>query len=515
MSKRKSQFKPLLFTTTVRNPQRWKDFLSVLNRYDDNILNEDLVTDIIKDVIKEGIYKPTNVSKKIKEKWKNDELLTDNEAEIVIRDNQQDHKEAGFKRGWPSRFDTWYKFTKELGFVYYKMNEKIEFSEAGKVLIDENRPEMEQQIFMNAFVKYQRNNPFRRVLNDNIPLILLLEVIKKLKTDPKTSDAGLTIKEIPLILIWKNNNAEALYRAIKNLRKKYSYTPSDEAILEIVDNINGGERYHSMKDSTILVEYPDDFIRKMKLTGLISIRGAGRFIDINENEINKINYALNKYSEYDTYDKEKEYFNFMGKIDDNLVSFDIQEENIYTDFDKLNEWVNMYSWDQLEYEFKALYHRNKSSNDDVLKYIHKPLRLEFLTTLALLKKYDNVEVIPYFKMDDEGLPISYAPGGYPDIKCIENNNSILVEVTLMKSSQQHRVEVPSISSHLKVEEKDYPNTFCIFIAPDIHEQTYHYLNYIINAVEQPNIIPYSINEFLLKINDNNNLSDYNKDNLNF
>lgn len=36
-------------------------------------------------------------------------------------------------------------------------------------------------------------------------------------------------------------------------------------------------------------EYPDEFIRKMRLTGLISLRGAGRFIDINRMEDKKLN----------------------------------------------------------------------------------------------------------------------------------------------------------------------------------------------------------------------------------
>jgi len=66
--------------------------------------------------------------------------------------------------------------------------------------------------------KSQRKNPFVRVLNDNIPLILLLQTI--------------------------------------------------------------------------------DFIRKMRITGLISIRGAGRFIDINSNEKETVDYILKTYTNY-------------------------------------------------------------------------------------------------------------------------------------------------------------------------------------------------------------------------
>jgi len=47
-------------------------------------------------------------------------------------------------------------------------------------------------------------------------------------------------------------------------------------------------------DNSILGDYPDDFIRKMRLTGLISLRGGGRFIDINTKETAAINYILKK-----------------------------------------------------------------------------------------------------------------------------------------------------------------------------------------------------------------------------
>lgn len=55
---------------------------------------------------------------------------------------------------------------------------------------------------------------------------------------------------------------------------------------------------------SIMVDYPDEFIRKMRLTGLISLRGGGRFIDINKNEQKKVDYAINNYSQYKKYDND-------------------------------------------------------------------------------------------------------------------------------------------------------------------------------------------------------------------
>ena len=113
----------------------------------------------------------------------NGTLLEDNEVLKILEDNPQSHKEAGFDYGWPSRFDTWFKISKQLGFVYYNVGEPITFSDIGLKFADNEHPEFEQQAFLNAFAKYQTNNPFRRVLNENVPLVLLLEVIKKLNSD--------------------------------------------------------------------------------------------------------------------------------------------------------------------------------------------------------------------------------------------------------------------------------------------------------------------------------------------
>lgn len=144
---RKSKYKPLLFTTTMRSPERLKNFLEVLSEYDGKTLAPDIIEKVVKTLIKKRLYRPTKVSQNIKDSWKNEIELSDTETEKVFVDNPQSHKEAGFERGWASRFDTWYKLGKELGFVYYWQNEKIEFSESGKMLLDKDNPQNEQLVF--------------------------------------------------------------------------------------------------------------------------------------------------------------------------------------------------------------------------------------------------------------------------------------------------------------------------------------------------------------------------------
>lgn len=114
MSKRKNEYKPLLFTTTLRNPERIKDFLSIIAKYDKEILTNDLIDKIVFDLISSKIYVPTYVNKNsyLKKQLSFDSPFSKIDTEKIIENSKQEHKEAGFDRGWPSRFDTWYKFLK-------------------------------------------------------------------------------------------------------------------------------------------------------------------------------------------------------------------------------------------------------------------------------------------------------------------------------------------------------------------------------------------------------------------
>jgi len=475
MSKRQAEYKPLLFTTTMRNPERLKDFLTVLGEHDGEILTNEIIDKVAKILIQKGLYQPMKISQAVKNKWKNEIELSEAETERVFTDNPQSHKEAGFEKGWPSRFDTWFKIAKELGFVWYWPNEEIKFSESGKMLLDKEKPENELMVFANAFAKYQRQNPFRRVLNKNVPLILLIQTIKLLNDDSDYNGTGISRLEIPLLLCWQNDNAESLYREIKKLRKKYGYSPSNEVVLELCYSLlNETKR----DDNSILGDYPDDFIRKMRLTGLFSLRGGGRFVDINTKEIATVNYILEKYSSYPEFKVEKEFFEYIGKVDHGLIAtLSVFKAPAKATKAELEKWVNYYAWESIKNEMLNLAQK-KSSDDDILKVIEQPLRLEFLTSLAILKKLPNVVVKPNFVSDDEGLPTSFASGGNPDIECLEDQDTILVEVTLLTGTQQHIRESFSVHRHLEEYVKNGTKSYSVFISPKSFIDTERYFSFI-------------------------------------
>lgn len=498
---RKESFKPLLYTTTVRNPERIKYNLFVLKKFENQILTNEIATAVVAELIKYGLYRPMKVSNNVKTIWRQTSggefavtLLDDKTVSKIIDDNPQKHKEAGFDWGYPSRFATIFDLAKEFGFIYFKIGKKIEFSELGNILVNIvdvqiggnneisfnlNNPEREQAVFLQSLARSQRANPFVKVLNDNIPLLLLLQTIRLINADSACGNGvGISRKEIPLLLFWKDNNATNLYLRIKQLRKDYGYTPSDEVIIDIcIKEIMQG-KYKKFDPHSIMNDYVDEFIRKMRMSRLISLRGAGRFVDINHNEDNKVEYILDNYSDYVRFTDEHQYFEYMSKIDENLIA---QKSEVVSDEktnNLLSEWLKIYDWESIKSELHILA-SHKTSKDDVLKFLAAPVRLEFLTALAIKSKLPSVIVKPNYSCDDTGLPTSTAGGNKGDIECFENDYGILVEVTMAEGRTQTMMEIWPIERHLtSFIEENKISAQCVFIAPTIYSDSKRQIEFV-------------------------------------
>lgn len=512
----KPEYKPLLYTTTMRNPERLKYMLYILSKYEGRVLDDNLAKEIVGETIRYGLYRPMKRSQSVKDKWTSTQsgvfseyILTDEEVEYMILNNPQQHKEAGFAKGFPSRFATIYDLTKELGLAYFYPQKQIVISELGEHLLktievacngneiayEIVHPEYEQQVFLQAMAKSQRKNPFVRVLNDNIPLILLLQTIKLLNADPKQNGAGISRRELPLLIFWKNSDANALYNRIVQLRNKYRYAPSDETIIDIcVNEIMEGD-YKKFDPQSILADYTDDFIRKMRITGLISLRGAGRFVDINKNELDKVEYVINQYSHYTHFTDELAYFNHIATLDKNLIQIKSKPITATNSEKLLTNWLNQYKWETIKKELTVL-SSNGVSKDSVLKLIAAPTRLEFLTALAIKSKIPNVRVLPNYSCDDTGLPTSTAGGNKGDIECYEKQKGILVEVTMASGRQQTMMEIWPIERHLTDFQKGR-QAQCVFIAPSIFSDSRRQIDFVFSDSKGEKVIrPYAISDFV-------------------
>ncbi len=94
--------KILSFSTTMRNPKRIGQFLAVLGKFENQILQSSTIMQIVKSVLAHRLYRPTslNQNKELKEKFdSNGYVFSDEELERIIEISPQQHKEMGFEHG--------------------------------------------------------------------------------------------------------------------------------------------------------------------------------------------------------------------------------------------------------------------------------------------------------------------------------------------------------------------------------------------------------------------------------
>lgn len=519
-----SKAKPLSFSTTMRNPDRIALFLKQILPFENHILTDDIIMDIVRNIIKNKLYKPYYIDRNsnLKKVYYSEDLsFSDDQVDEIIINSPQKHKEAGFSYGWSSRFDTWYSLPQEFGFLYYEMDKPIKISNIGHMLIDalnEETPNSKkiQNVFLNSLMKYSTNNPFRKNSNSNVPLILLLKVIGLLKEDKSENDAGVFRQELSLFICWKDDDANRLYKKIKEIRSDVKFTYSDEYIYDICleelgcitkEDKRKNKKYYKM--SKICGEAVDEYIRKMRSTGLLSLRGNGRFLDYNSFEQKKIEYVLKNYSETINFKTREDYYKYIGEIDNNILIIE-EKDNVpkkdEVKLDALRRLANEYSKEFIFNELSLLSNK-KESTDKLLKFISGPIRLEFLTSIALMQNFNNIIVIPSYPVDDEGLPTMTAGGDTPDIICYDGRVDALFEVTLMCGrSDQVNNEIIPIRRHLLQRIKKNNNSFSVFVAPIIHEDTKEAIEWY-KYKDDVDIIPYTILEMIEKFKIKEDLGD--------
>lgn len=501
----------------MRNPNRIVSFLNCLLPYENHVLTHEIIMDVMRGAIREKLYTPLVVRRVpglaaiLKSE---DETYSESQLDDIIEKSPQNHKEAGFDYGWDSRFDTIFKLPMEFGFVRYAMGEPIRISVTGHMLLDalkEEEPNEDKirMVFLNSMMKYQSDNPYRKNANSNVPLILLLQVLKMLREDTEENGAGVFRQELSLFICWPDNDAEALYRKIKEIRGETGYTYSDEYMYEICLGLLGAsdQQRNRFKMSQICGEAVDEYIRKMRTTGIISLRGNGRFIDYNAWETGKIDYILEHYSQYRTFDSREEYFEYMGSVDSAVVSMESAAPEDTTDLRKsaLEKFASEYPKEKIYNELQRVCSK-RASTDYVFKLLPGPVRLEFLTSIALVQNFDGLDVTPNYATDDEGLPTNTASGGKADIVCSDEEYQSLVEVTLMCGRQdQVNNEIVPIRRHLRDEKKKREKTFSVFVAPVIHEDAEEMAKWYKDR-EDLDIVTCGIERFIEKIQDADKLS---------
>lgn len=556
--------KPISFDTTLRNPSRIPQFISVLKLFEGEKITDDIALQIEAEIIRQKIFIPTkstlgtyvkeyngkfkfiaydlsstacNKVNKIFDDWEKSSPGEIRREDIVylLKNTITAHKEKNWNGGWESRLHTQFNFLNELGFVRVVKGEVVKISQNANLVIheyengypktedyDEN---YERSAFLIAFSKYQINNPYRsNTITVNF-FPLLLNVINYLNENYKKS--GISRQDIPFIITWGSNDYRKLAEYIYTFRDKFGYNTSNELVYEYAMNLLDEsasnnkikpadpefikKKKKDYKFEKIMSETPDEVIRKLRLTMLISLRGQGRFIDINRNEFSKVKYVLDNYSEnVDFKDDYDDYFNYMGKIEEALIfSSNIEETQEAKDAKTkaIEKWAKDSDWEFLKNEMINSIDKKESTNM-ILKYVKETARLEFLSAIAIKKALPNIKVIANYKADDQGIPFNTASGGRKnevgaDIDIYEGDIHAILEPTISKQrSFQVEHELPSIRNHVqRTANKDindglnYKEWFSIFLATNISRDVGDQVALIkyLNGVE---IYPWDIIDFI-------------------
>lgn len=530
--------KPISFNTTLRNPERIPEFLSVLLPYEGEIADKETILKIFADAIRFKLYEPTNITlgtykayhngkfefyaddidegapervKRYFECWKNtskEDILSGAAIEqekilYLLKNTITDHNEGAWGGGWASRFYTYYQFIIELGLVFIEPDKPIVISPLGHLMckyysnghkIDTYIADVEQLVFLTVFARYQTNNPHRsNTIKVNF-LPLVLNTLLYLKSEYKF-DNGLSRSEIPFLICWGNNDYKTLSRYIKLFRDKFGYNVSDEIVYSYAMGLmefegeqfcEGSEHFIKNKSSDykpekLLKETPDEIIRKLRYSQILSLRGNGQFIDINTLEMKLIQYVVDKYNTNKDFKNSEDYFEYMGDTDTtilSLISDGSDKKNLDIKLKAIDDYSNQLDWTLLKKEVGFCISKRSISNHSVLKFVNRPVRLEFLISVALYKALPHIKLNPNYKIDDEGIPICTANGQNKksigaDIDAYEDTLHVLIEPTIASSRSflvEH--EVSSISTHLldsyeyDSKNTDFDSWFAVLITPD-------------------------------------------------
>src|SRR6185312_17257715 len=74
------------FSTTIRNPERYTEFLKVTKKFHNLIYSRSLLINIERELIRHGIYKPENMSQETRKKLAEGKVLSESEIDEILKD---------------------------------------------------------------------------------------------------------------------------------------------------------------------------------------------------------------------------------------------------------------------------------------------------------------------------------------------------------------------------------------------------------------------------------------------
>lgn len=510
--------KPWSISTTIRNPERLRDFLMVLKTMEGKEFDtkNQIVYQIL--LIKEKIYKPTNIPDKYMDYYNNPEK----KLNFVIAEeifNFQQYKDP------PMRGRQSVNPLNKLGFSIARQGYgQIKITELGNIFLQENYDL--SYIFFKSLLKLQFPNPWSADFSEKdgfniMPFIATIKLLKKI--NERSENKGLIKQEFSIFIptLKSYDQIDEYVDNILNYRKSKNKKTFIENFVKKfyqIDNIED-------KKINNLYDYGDNIMRYFRLTKYFKLSisnslGTNWTIDIERSRMEEINQLLLMYDgSAIKFSNIGDYLNYIADISlpklpweniDNLKKIFISLKNETQDLinknniTMLKEEKQILAIDTKNIDVKLLENAISQVRNLNLKIKEKIRKNELLNNISYieklvqilqdeknLRKYspeqfeklinesfkiinDEILIKPNYPVDDEGEPINHSPKNKPDIECYYENFKAICEVTLNTSKLQWVLEGQPIMRHLRdfENQNNNDNVFCIFIAPKVNVDTY-------------------------------------------
>lgn len=544
-------FKAWSITTTVRNPERLRDFLIALKPFENQEWNLHNQEGYQRNLIKNRLYGYGN------QQFYNSlpsgivELI--NDVDLAIPDKVIDEIiEIKNYKDFAMRGRQSINPLTKFGFALID-NCILRITELGEKLIASEKDFGD--VFLKSFIKWQIPNPASKDFPEggkynSVPFVTslkLIDEVNKLETSRNQNIKGLSKREFSLFApsLVDFQDIEKYAKEIIRLRdlqvgktKLERKEIRDTYKIKFAQTFLGtDDREETDKFLKNLKDYGDNAIRYFRLTKFIRIRGGGFYVDLEPNRHIEISSLFDsEFYKPKKFTNKDEYLCYMS--DDTLPQFPWQTKgklttianDLYKDIVlletrlgkvvTLEEKITDYNEDQLNGYANKLrnYRKELQENDNHIKaqpvkaineYIlqldkiftleNRPVMLEYLSTMSLHALNDAREIKPNYPVGDDNQPTSTAPGGLADIECYYNDFNMICEVTMLSSRDQWFNEGQPVMRHLRNFEDQNKNSYCLFIAPSIHTdtaETFWLANTHGYKGDKQNIAPITIKQFV-------------------
>lgn len=507
--------KPWSISTTVRNPERLRDFLSALTEIEGEVWNHTSQERFQIILIQRRLY-GAHRTQFLADLDLADVALLNGEDDIPFADAERIFRAKGYVDP-AMRGRTSFKPLEKFGFATINPGDRVvRITRAGNELL--NQANDMGDIILRAMLKWQLPNPIEagefppsrgyRVK----PFVATLHLIKKVNdlcNEQGLNATGLSFEEfdafVPTLIDWEKIDEFAKMIVEIRLACQGLNTAEREAKQQalIAEAISDFDRRH-------LRDYGDNIRRYFRLTRFIRYRGNGRFVDLEPRRSVEIESLLESDFGQPQDLQDAEYRDYLGNPDLPIFPWQSHAElvRIYQDVvagiaqldaalvlklqsdypivaDERTLDANIVAlrqtWLDLQRSEEILSWQAPEKTREVADILAglsrpkacTPVDLELHVANALMSLDAAEKVVPNYPVGADNLPTFTAPGGVADIECFYEGFNLACEVTLMRDSKQWVHEGYPVLRHVHefLHSHEGTATYGLFLAPALHGDT--------------------------------------------